>query len=481
MTKIPICLVSKDPSIFDSRTLDDIYDEVRTIYCSDSRPWVVGYSGGKDSTATLQLVWNALKELPPEKLTKQIFVISSDTLVETPMITQTIARTLERINKSAKEQKLPISAEKVTPIIKDSFWVNMVGKGYPAPSTRFRWCTERLKINPADKFILDKVSKYGEVVVVLGSRKLESTTRAQVMSLYKIKGSLLSRHSRFAQTWIYTPVADFSVDDVWSYLLKNKNPWGNENRDLLALYQSASAGECPLVIDKTTPSCGNSRFGCWVCTVVQSDHSMESMVDSGEEWLAPLLEIRNFLAMTQDPEKKALYRDYKRRSGRVDFKSDGSGVISRGPYTLDFCKNLLERILSAQQQMKAAKPDFAQDLILPEELQEIRRIWLTERGDWEDSLPKIYHKVTGTDLNWISDDFGMFESLDKEILESISSKMAVESKMITKLMDIERQHLGMARRASIYQKLDSALSEEWRSEQEVMSEKERANKSIDTY
>jgi DNA sulfur modification protein DndC len=187
----------------------------------------------------------------------------------------------------------------------------------------------------------------------------------------------------------------------------------------------------------------------------------------------PLLEIRNFLSMTQDPEKKRVYREYKRRSGRVDFKSDGSGIISRGPYTLAFCKELLERILKAQQQMKAAKPGFAQDLILPEELQEIRRIWLTERGDWEDSVPKIYRSVTGKDLDWATDDFGMFEAIDKETLESVCNKLGLEGKMVAKLLDVERQHRGMARRASIYQKIDAALNEEWRSEEEIMSEKKR--------
>ena len=458
----------KDPSIFDARSLDQIYDEIRQVYLSDSRPWVIGYSGGKDSTATVQLVWYALSGIPTKKRTKPVYVISSDTLVETPMITRTIDRSLKNINSAAKKQGLPITAEKVMPIVTDSFWVNLLGKGYPAPSTRFRWCTERLKIKPADRFILDKVSKFGEVVVVLGARKSESGTRAQVMNLYKIKGSILSRHSRFPQTWVYTPVEDFSVGDIWGYLLKNKNPWGNENRDLLALYQSANAGECPLVIDDTTPSCGNSRFGCWVCTVVQKDHSMEALVDRGEEWLEPLLEIRNYLAMTQDPEKKHLYREYKRKYGQVDFKSDGSGVISRGPYTLDFCRDLLKRLLVAQEKIKKMKPDEAEDLILPEELQEIRRLWVTERGDWDDSVPKIYKQATDKDLNWQSDDFGMFQSLDRSILVDLCSKKDVPTEMITKLMDIERHYQGMGRRASIYDKLGAALGEEWRSEKEMM-------------
>ena len=109
----------------------------------------------------------------------------------------------------------------------------------------FRWCTDMLKINNADRFIEEKVSEYGEAIVLLGMRKSESISRHQTMNLYKIDNSLLSRHSKFAQTYIYTPIEDFSAEDVWNYLLQNKNPWNENNRDLLALYQDANASECP--------------------------------------------------------------------------------------------------------------------------------------------------------------------------------------------------------------------------------------------
>ena len=128
------------------------------------------------------------------------------------------------------------------------------------------------------------------------------------MNLYKIKGSLLSRHSKFSQSFVYTPIEDFTKDDVWSYLLQNKNPWGLINRDLLALYRSADSGECPLVLDEVTPPCGNSRFGCWVCTVVSKDRAVQALIDNGEEWLEPLLEYRDMLAETQVIENKHLYR-----------------------------------------------------------------------------------------------------------------------------------------------------------------------------
>ncbi len=211
-------------SVFKSLSLKDIYEEIRQVYLSDNRPWILGFSGGKDSTTMVQLIWYAISELPAEKRQKRIFVISSDTLVESPKIVEQITDTLDKMEKAAKEQGLPVSTNLVRPVLEDTFWVCLLGKGYPAPSNNFRWCTDRLKIRNADRFITDKVSEYGEAIVVLGTRKDESGSRQQLMNLYEIKGSMLSRHSKFAQTYVYTRIRDFTTDDVWNYLLQNKNP-----------------------------------------------------------------------------------------------------------------------------------------------------------------------------------------------------------------------------------------------------------------
>lgn len=145
-------------SVFEDRTIDDIHQEIQETYLADDRPWVIGYSGGKDSTATLQLIWYAIKELPEEKRTKTVYVISSDTLVETPKIVNHITSTLDNVNEFAEKENLPFEAHKVTPQVDDTFWVNLIGRGYPAPNQTFRWCTERMKIDPADRFIEERVN-----------------------------------------------------------------------------------------------------------------------------------------------------------------------------------------------------------------------------------------------------------------------------------------------------------------------------------
>ncbi|MCY4334851.1 MAG: DNA phosphorothioation system sulfurtransferase DndC, partial [Litoreibacter sp.] len=363
-----------------------LQEHIRAVYAADDRPWVIGYSGGKDSTCALQLIWSAIRALPEEARRKPIFVLSSDTLVETPVIVNYIDETLAAINAAAADQNMPITAQKVVPEISDSFWVNLIGRGYPAPSKRFRWCTERLKIDPANAFIKNRVAEYGEVVMILGVRSSESATRAQVMSLHKIDGTALSRHSTLPGAFVFTPIETFSVDDVWAFLLQNQSPWESDNRDLLAMYRNAQAGECPLVVDKQTESCGNSRFGCWVCTVVTKDKAMEALVENGEDWLEPLLDLRDELAETQNPERKREFRDFRRRDGSVTFVGDAETSIP-GPYLFKYRKELLRKLLEAQQQVNAnAPPGEKTDLIQIEELREIRRIWRSEQGDWGDAV-----------------------------------------------------------------------------------------------
>lgn len=491
---------TEDRSVFEDRTLKDIYEEVRRAYISQSLPWVIGYSGGKDSTATLQLVWIALSDLPRNELKWPVYVIASDTLVETPVVVDHLNQTIRRINEAAEEQGLPFEAHKVFPQTTDTFWVNLIGRGYPAPNQRFRWCTERMKIQPANRFILDRAAEFGQVVMVLGSRRSESASRSQVIAQHEKKntqtGTTLRYHHVIRSALVFTPIQDWITDDVWTYLLQVPSPWGNNNRDLAAMYQSANSGECPLVIDDTTPSCGNSRFGCWTCTVVTRDKSMEAMIDGGEEWMIPLLEFRDWLTETQDPAKKHLFREHKRRTGHILIEgrgSDGTRLrglrqideyvhktgesiidpkLIRGPYTLDFCKEMLHKLLETQNEIQAKGPDPNQQLITEAELHEIRRLWRTERNDWEDAVPLIYAEVTGNKLDWLQDDIGAFSAQEYRILDQICTDVQMPTDLVAKLLEQERQMQGMHRRAGIFQRLDEVLREDWRDEDTIRREYE---------
>lgn len=456
-------------SILRQRTLDEIHDEIARVYLSNKYPWVVGFSGGKDSTATLQLVWYALQRLSREELNRHVYVVASDTLVEAPAIAERIDTSLHRMNEAARAAKLPLTAHKVVPAVDEGFWVNLIGRGYPAPYARFRWCTERMKIKPTNRFVMDKVTEHGEVVVVLGVRKLESFTREQVINLHKITGSRLSRHAMLPGAYVYTPIEDFTLKDVWDYLDLVPNPWGVDNTSLRELYESAQ-GECPMVIDTLTPSCGNTRFGCWVCTVVNRDRSMEAMTESGDKWMQPLLEFRDFLVSTQDPANKPEQRSLVRRNGQVWVKEK---KLIYGPYDFDekrqFRQEILRQLLRTQAKVRELGPDPEMSLIQPEELHTIRRIWRAEEGDWADTLPQIYEEETGETLDWVQDDTGVFGIQEEKLLREACEAQGVPLKQVKLLLGVVRAHDGMRRRHKIYEKYDEILGRDWRSDEEILA------------
>jgi DNA sulfur modification protein DndC len=471
---------------FAGRPLSDFISEIQRVYLADKRPWVIGYSGGKDSSAVTTLIYLALLGLSPEQRVKPVFVVCSDTLVETPVVVDLISRTMKLIEKGAERDKLPITVQQVIPKTNETFWVNLLGKGYPAPTRQFRWCTERMKINPVSDFIRDKVSQYDEVIVVLGSRSAESSSRAQVIAKHKIDGTRLARHTTLSNAFIYTPIDTWSVDDVWKLLRgafryspddveEWENPWGGNNRPLWTLYMDSSGqGECPMVIDDSTPSCGNSRFGCWTCTVVTKDRAMESLVQNGEQWMTPLLEFRNMLANTTDPSQKDKYRNYKRRTGKVSYQNakEGEDISADrkhvpGPYWLSYRKMWLEQLLNLEKSLNAEGHEIK--LITEGELHAIRQEWLKDPNepDWKDSLPEIYRRVYGQDLNWLLDERVRFAGADAGLLVDLANDHGIVPEMIMKLIELEISFEGMGRRQNVQKKIELILQQDWGTFEEI--------------
>lgn len=483
---------------FANNKLSHYIADVQRVYCSDKRPWVIGYSGGKDSSAVMSLVYLALLGLEPKDRQKPVFVVSSDTLVETPVVVNHIKDSLAAIEKGAKRDNLPITCHKVVPKDNQTFWANLLGKGYPAPTRSFRWCTERMKIDPVSDFIKSKVSQFDEVIVVLGSRSQESASRAQVIAKHKIDGSRLARHTTLANAFIFTPIDTWGVDDVWKLLrlchletkqtpygpkniwideydLEWENPWGGKNLVLWNLYKDSSGqGECPMVIDETTPSCGNSRFGCWTCTVVTKDRAMESLIQNGEQWMAPLLEFRNKLSMTTDPANKEEYRNHKRRTGKVSYQyaKEGEDIATErkhvpGPYWLKYRRQWLRELLELDKKFKAEGREI--ELITVPELHAIRQEWIHDPNepDWDDSLPTIFKEVYGYDLDWVYDDNASFGKDDAQLIHELCDNFDIEPEMIMKLIELEVSMEGLSRRSGISNKIASLLKRDWGSLEEI--------------
>lgn len=438
-------------------TIAALIDEIQTMYRADGIPWVVGYSGGKDSSAVLQLIWMSLVALPENERTKPVYAISTDTLVENPIVATWVQNSLDKMGEAARAAGIPLTPHRLTPEVRNSFWVNLIGRGYPAPRPRFRWCTERLKINPSNKFISEVVRANGEAIIVLGTRKAESSARSQVMTRLEGKQvrAKLSPNTTLPNAYVYSPIADWSNDDVWTFLMQRRNPWGHNNKDLLTLYQGASAdGECPLVIDSTTPSCGDSRFGCWVCTLVDQDRSMQAMIqnDTDKEWMQPLLNLRNALDV---PDDRPL-RDFRRMSGHVQLFND---QLVPGPYTQSARQKWLEDLLAAQLHVQTYGPEemAGLELITLPELEEIRRIWVVEKHEIEDSLPQLFERVMSKPYPGGRLDDGMsFNAEDIALLKEISGD-PLHFELTRQLLSIERKHRVMARRAGVFGELERAI------------------------
>ena len=448
--------------------VESLKAEIRELYLADNVPWIIGYSGGKDSTAVLQLVWLAIAEVLPGERHKDIHVITTDTGVENPVVAQWVLRSHAALAAAAQAQHMPVKVHLLRPELRESFWVNLIGRGYPAPRHKFRWCTERLKIKPSNRFIRETVAASGTAVLLLGVRKAESATRARTMLRHERSRTRarLSPNAGLPGTLIYTPIEDWSNDEVWMFLMQVQNPWAYTNRDLLTMYQGASAdGECPLVVDTSTPSCGDSRFGCWVCTLVDKDKSMTAMIqnDQDKEWLQPLLDLRNALDFRNNAGgdgggSDRRLRDFRRMSGEVQLLGDRP---IPGPYLQSAREDWLKRLLEAQTWVRRDGPenirgDFT--LITLEELQEIRRLWVLEKHELEDSLPRIYAKATdeaypGAPL----DEASALVQDYMEVLAEICGADRLHYELIRELLSIEHRQRHRGRRAGLFEELERAF------------------------
>lgn len=413
------------------------------LYDESDRPWIIGFSGGKDSTMLLQTVWNALKKLDKKLLTRRIYIVCNDTLVENPRIVKFINSTLFKVEKAALEQSLPITVHQTTPKIEDSFWVKLIGLGYPAPNKFYRWCTERLKINPTTKFILDKISEQGEAIILLGTRSDESSMRSASIKKYEVIGQRLRKHI-LPNAYVFAPIKDVKTTELWQYLNQVPPPWGGSHKELVTLYRNANAGDCPLVIDDTTPSCGNSRFGCWTCTVVNKDRSMEGLIDNGEDWMQPLSDIRNFLVETRDnPEK---YRQKERRDGSIHDNL-------WGPYTFKTRAEILKRILTAQKYLEETE---GVELISHQEMVLIQYYWFRDHF-FKTKVSDIYNKIYKTNFDMSKQEEKIRE--EQKLLLEACKKNTMDVDLIQDLLALQKTKTLMIRKRGLQADIENRLDD----------------------
>lgn len=333
--------------------------ELREEYlqCHD-HPWIIGFSGGKDSTLLLHFVLETIRNIAPDDRRRPIYVVSNNTLVESPVFQDFVDRLLTRLEQSLDGLNVPLKIIRTNPVPEESFWVNLLGKGYPAPNRTFRWCTDRMKIRPTSRFIRETVAENGEAILLLGVRRAESASRAGSIGRHEDNGGgRLAPHTDHKGVSVFSPIKELTNDEVWITLMNGRPPWGGSYAELVRLYKDGST-ECPFVMNTgDAPSCGSSsaRFGCWTCTVVDKDKSLAAMIDAGHDHLEPLAAFRDRLKkVSETPE----FRSKIRRNGQPGL----------GPLTLDARRMLLNELLALREQT-------GQSLITDHEVRLIREQW----------------------------------------------------------------------------------------------------------
>lgn len=435
---------------------DLIKEEMKLVYLHDQRPWMIGYSGGKDSTLLCQLVFEMIESLRPHQRWKKVYIVTSDTLVENPIVRAYMHKMSRAINQASEKKQLNIEAHMIYPEIKDTFWSLVIGKGYPTPEPPgFRWCTERLKINPSNAFTLNTIKKDGEIVILLGVRKAESSARSRSITSREIEGKLLTPHDQIAKAYVYSPLSNVRNENVWEYLLADDavSPWGTDNRYLFSLYQGENLGEEDSVIGQVNKDemkiTGNSRFGCWICTMVKEDKSLKNFIDHGATELIPLRDFRNWLVnLRSDPNA----RDYRRRNGSVYLMANGE--YGRGPFLMSARQEMLRRLLQLE-------VDTGFELITLPELKMIDKIWEDEGDLSRRALVDIYYEVKHTRLPWDHYKQAKYDESEIETIKALCEKHDVPFDLMSKLM-IAVDNSKLFTRSSVTAKsVERVLNEGW--------------------
>ena len=377
-----------------SKRVRAIIDELKDQYMEadiNCRPWIIGFSGGKDSTVLLMLTWIAMQELKEDRkpLRRRVYVVCNDTMVENPVIEEYVSTVLLKIGDAAREQMMPIQVVTTTPQLEDTFWSCVIGKGYPVPNNSFRFCTEKMKIKPTSKFITDQVVADGEAIVLVGTRLTESQQRERSIRRHEIKGHRLSKHPLNPNTFTYAPIKELMLEEVWWIINSIPSPWGFDNQILFNIYLDASADdyECPTVVtDDSHRSCGQSRFGCWICTVVKEDKSMSSLIKNGVDWMKQLLEFRNRLVENRNVSE---LRCDTRRNGQRAVDETGHNL---GNYTMEYRIQMLRELLQTQKTVQEGHSSV--NLITNQELIAIQVIWYRD-GNFSTTVNDIYNEVYG--------------------------------------------------------------------------------------
>lgn len=203
-----------------------------------------------------------------------------------------------------------------------------------------------------------------------------------------------------------------------------------------------------LVAEKI-PVTGNSRFGCWICTMVKEDKSLKAFIDRGETWLVPLRDYRNWMIeMRSTPSA----RETKRRNGTMYRKPDGT--LGLGPFTMETRQEMLRRLLQLE-------VDTGLSLITIEELKYIDTLWDSEGDLTRRCLVDIYYDVKGTRLPWDDYKVPVFDADVISQIKKLCDECDVEFELIAKLIIEIEANKNYTRSTMVTKAFDKIINQGW--------------------
>lgn len=425
---------------FNSQKVQKTLAILEEQFLLDDRPWVITFSGGKDSTTVLHLVVEMLIKLKKEnKNIKKVFVVSSDTMVEMPVIEDYFFEKIKQLDKFIKKTNINMETVILKPKVTESFWTLLLGRGYPSPNQTFRWCTDRMKIKPATYFLTSLANKHKSILMLLGVRSSESQARAISIEKRDLNHRGFSKHDTIPNAFTYSPVKDWTNADVWSFLSANPAPWG-VHQDMMKLYDKGSGeSDCNIALNPESPSCGKTRFGCWVCTVVSKDKSMENMIRNEEDqWMKPLHHFRNKLEKYRYDETK---RQQRRRNGQK----------AKGPFLLEIRQKLFEELLRIEQDLKPKLKN--KTLISDDEIEQIQKEWLHD-GDFFETAITLANKYA-RDIAYESKK--TFSEIEREYVKSICKEENIELELIDKIIQAEHKYRHQLKRSGVLTEVEDLI------------------------
>lgn len=233
-------------------------------YGNDRSTWVVGFSGGKDSTATITFIDWAIKTGQVQR-PANLIAIYCDTAMELPSLESNAHQLLDHLERTGWRTIRTIPQLETKPTKTERFFVTMLGRGYPPPSSRFRWCTQRMKADKIDAAYKLVFQEYGEDFLGIdGIRKGESAARDQI-----IVASCSSDDGECGQGWFHknqrgsgynlSPLLHWRICHIWDWLMIADLEHGYPTRGVAETYGFEEGDD---------PSDLSGRTGCIGCPLV---------------------------------------------------------------------------------------------------------------------------------------------------------------------------------------------------------------------